>query len=387
MIVTEVYAELAEEIAGIVLAAGYSSRMGSFKPLLPLGSSTAMEMALMSLRSGGVEDVVVVTGHRAEELRPRLTSLGAREAQNQRPELGMFSSVLVGVAALPNSATAIFILPSDIPMVKPSTIRQLSQAYLTSRATVVYPTFRGERGHPPLIARSCFAEPLPPTLRGGLATMLARQANAIDRPVLDEGVLWDMDTPEEYTRMVAQAEREGVPTEAECEAILAHFAVSSAVIAHSRAVAVRAVRLAEWLEGSAGPLDIALAYAAGMLHDVAKGRPAHDREGERMLREIGYDKLGAIVGQHVDIDLGPESRLGEAHLLYLADKLVQGEKTVSLAERFHAAIRRYSGSPEILTATEERFRTAEAIAERIKRLTGLSLGEISDPERNDHAAD
>lgn len=199
---------MAGEIAGIVLAAGYSSRMGMFKPLLRLGSSTAMERAVMSLQGGGIAHIVVVTGHRAEEVRPLLERLGAREAHNPQPELGMFSSVLTGIAALPDSATATFILPVDTPLVKEGTIRELSRAYLSSRAAVVYPAFLGRRGHPPLIALSCFAGPLSPTLPGGLAAVLARQGNAIDLPVPDEGILWDMDTPEEYARMAAWAERE-----------------------------------------------------------------------------------------------------------------------------------------------------------------------------------
>ncbi|MHB0876632.1 MAG: nucleotidyltransferase family protein [Anaerolineae bacterium] len=210
---------LPEEIAGIVLAAGFSSRMGTFKPLLPLGSSIALERAIASLRDGGVGDVVVVTGHRAEELRPHLARLGAREAFNRRPESGMFSSVLVGIDALADCATAAFILPADLPLVRPSTIRRLGETYLSRRVAVVYPSFHGKRGHPPLVARACFAESPPPTFPGGLATLLAQQADTVDVPVPDEGVLWDMDTPGEYDRMVARAKREGVPAEEEGESM------------------------------------------------------------------------------------------------------------------------------------------------------------------------
>jgi molybdenum cofactor cytidylyltransferase len=203
------------EIVGIVLAAGYSSRMGMFKPLLPLGSSTALERAIMSLRHGGVDEIVVVTGHRAEELRPLLDRLGTNEAHNPQPELGMFSSVLTGVAALPDSTAATFILPVDTPLVKASTIHTLRRAYLRSQAAVVYPIFGGKRGHPPLISLSCFALPLPPTLKGGLRALLARQTDVVDLPVPDEGVVLDMDTPEDYARMAALAEREGATTEKE----------------------------------------------------------------------------------------------------------------------------------------------------------------------------
>jgi molybdenum cofactor cytidylyltransferase len=199
------------EIAGIVLAAGYSSRMGRLKPLLPLGPSTALERAVTSLRRGGVADVVVVTGHRAEELRPHLARLGVREALNLRPELGMFSSVLAGIAALPASATAACILPADLPLVRPATVAALAAAYLGSDAVVVYPSFQGKRGHPPLVARSCFAASPSPTLAGGLATLLAGRDDALDVPVPDEGVLWDMDTPGEYDRMVARLGRDGEP--------------------------------------------------------------------------------------------------------------------------------------------------------------------------------
>lgn len=64
------------KISGLILAAGFSSRMGRFKPLLPLGGSTATERAVKSLRDGGIEDVRVVVGWRTEELVPVLDQPG-----------------------------------------------------------------------------------------------------------------------------------------------------------------------------------------------------------------------------------------------------------------------------------------------------------------------
>lgn len=191
-------------IAAIVLAAGFSNRMGRFKPLLPLGQATVLEWAVGSLLSGGIADVVVVAGHRAEDLWPYVDRLGCHLALNRRPELGMFSSVLTGMAALAADVGAAFILPVDVPLVRPDTIRLLAGAYLGSRASVLYPTYGGKRGHPPLVARHCFAEPLSPTLSGGLATVLAWRTDALDVPVADEGVLWDMDTQADYGRMLAR---------------------------------------------------------------------------------------------------------------------------------------------------------------------------------------
>jgi molybdenum cofactor cytidylyltransferase len=361
------------EIAGIVLATGFSGRVGAFNPMLPLGSSTVIERAIASLQGGGVGDIVAVTGHRAEELRPRLARLGVREARNELPELGMFSSVLTGVAALRDAATAVFVLPVDIPIVKPSTIHQLADAYRESRPDVVYPIFRGKRGHPLLIARTCFAGPLSPTLPGGLSSVLSRQANRLYASVLDEAVLWGLDTPEEYARMAAWATREGVPTEAECEAILEHLAVASEYVGHSRAVAAVMVRLAVEINRRTERLDIPTAYAAGMLHDIARGHPAHDKEGERLLREIGYDRLGKIVGQHDDIVLDAAPEVRQEDLLYLADRLVSGQRPDSLAERQRRAVLRNQDNPDELAKLEVQFRNAYTIVERIERATGTPL--------------
>ena len=82
-----------------MLAAGYSSRMGAFKPLLELGGRTFLERCVAAFRQAGVEDVVVVTGHRAEELRAAARGLGVRVALNGRYPEGMYTSVQAGLAA------------------------------------------------------------------------------------------------------------------------------------------------------------------------------------------------------------------------------------------------------------------------------------------------
>jgi molybdenum cofactor cytidylyltransferase len=332
-------------IAGIVLAAGFSSRMGMFKPLLPLGPSSVLERTVTRLRQGGVRDIVVVTGHRAAELRPLVAALGAREATNCQPDLGMLSSILIGVAALTETSLAAFVLPADMPMVKPSTIRLLSHVFISSGESVVRPTFRGRRGHPPLVSLACFDGSVSPQMEGGLGAVIAREKDVTDLPVLDEGILWDMDTPEEYSRMAAKISGEGIPTEAECEAILEHFGVPAAVVAHSRAVADGAVRLARSLNRAGGALDLSLVYAAGMLHDLSKARPSRDWDGMDALWQLGFDKLGSIEYWLRDWIPGLETPLSESHVVYWADQPAGGG--------------------------------AAAIGDRIQKLTGLSLETIS----------
>ena len=188
-------------LAALVLAAGYSSRMGQFKPLLPFGRRTVVESAIACFREAGIGNVTVVVGHRAEELQPRLERLQVRSVFNPAYDRGMYSSVVAGLRSLSPSMEACFLLPGDMPGVQPHTIRSMIEEYAQSRAEVVYPVLRGRGGHPPLIARALFAAIVEGDGAGGLRTVLARyDAAAHEVKVCDEGIHLDLDTPEDYAR-------------------------------------------------------------------------------------------------------------------------------------------------------------------------------------------
>jgi molybdenum cofactor cytidylyltransferase len=195
----------AQKIAGIILTAGFSTRAGAFKPLLPFRGTTVIETAIGSLKAGGVPDIIVVTGFKSEAMHPVLARCGVQEVVNTHPELGMFSSVLTGAAAIDDDVEAILILPGDMPLVQPSTIRVLIDNFFENGTDVLYPTFLGRRGHPPIISRRCLTGNLPPELPGGLRTLLqAFEATTRELPVQDEGILIDIDTQDEYCRAVAR---------------------------------------------------------------------------------------------------------------------------------------------------------------------------------------
>src|ERR1700752_1252951 len=137
-------------MAAIILAAGYSSRMGEFKPLLPIGGTTALERCIGLFRAAGVEEVIAVLGHRAEQLQTLAERSGARCLVNPQFDRGMYSSIVVGSRALPRWVEAAFVLPADIPLVRPATVRQLADNWGSSDASILYPVFEGLRGHPPL---------------------------------------------------------------------------------------------------------------------------------------------------------------------------------------------------------------------------------------------
>ncbi len=189
-------------IAAVVLAAGLSTRMGRFKPLLPLGGATVLGAAVASMRRAGVEEVVVVTGYRAGELARSIAGAGARAVHNPAFESGMYSSVRAGVAALSGAVEATLVLPCDIPLVSPDTIRALVARWRAHRPPVVHPVCGGRRGHPPLLDAAVLPEVLAGEPAGGLRGVLARHRGRAAEVVVDDPAIhWDADTPEAYERL------------------------------------------------------------------------------------------------------------------------------------------------------------------------------------------
>jgi putative nucleotidyltransferase with HDIG domain len=359
----------AKGLAAIVLAAGYSSRMGEFKPLLPLDGATAFERCIGLFRNAGVTDVIAVLGHREDELRSLAERYGARAVRNLQFEQGMFTSLLAGCRALPSWARGAFVLPADIPLVRATTVRQLAATFAAHQSGIVYPTFAGRRGHPPLIARSILAEAAQDGASGTLCSLLARhESSAVDLPVADEAIHMDMDTPADYNALLALASRHDIPTAAECEAILAEQHVPASIVRHARKVAEVAHRLAYTLASSDLDLNLELVQAGALLHDLAKGQPDHASVGASILRAMQFSRVAEIVAAHTD--LATFSVLDESAIVYLADKLVRGEEEVTITERFQPALDRFGNDPIALQAAQRRkhaaFEVALAVVARLR---------------------
>ncbi len=260
-----------ESIAALILAAGYSDRMGSFKPLLSLGPSRAVEKAVGCFLAAGVPDIRVVVGHWAGEVIPAVSPLGVEIVENSRYDRGMYSSVLAGVSSLQHGIDAFFLLPGDIPLVKPQTIRELLQAYRDSSAGAFHPCYRGARGHPPLISARYIAGILSWEQPGGLREFLGQfEQEALNLEVEDPGILLDMDRPEDYQSMLDALGVTDIPDESDCHVLLKKSGVPGLVVAHSRLVAAIANKLAVHLNRSGSNLQLGLVAAGGLLHDLAR---------------------------------------------------------------------------------------------------------------------
>lgn len=366
---------MAGRISAIILSAGYSSRMGEFKPLLPLGGATAIERAVALFRGAGLDDIRVVVGHRADELLPLLSRMAVRPVVNERYREGMFSSIVAGVASLEDDVEAFFLLPVDIPLVRKGTVNALLRAYRNGDNGIVYPVCNGRRGHPPLIAARYRDEILEWNGECGLKPVLARNDDdSLDVETGDEGILNDMDTPGDYARLNALMRRQGIPSARECEDLLAkEFDAEEPLIEHCRAVTRLALSLARKLNRSGCSLDLELLAAAALLHDAARGRKNHASEGAAMLRELGYGPVAEIVAVHMDIVVKNGDPPGEGEVLYLADKMTRGDRYVTVEERFRQRLFCHGSDPAAGRSVMERLHNARAIRARIEQQLGCSV--------------
>jgi CTP:molybdopterin cytidylyltransferase MocA len=373
-----------ESTAAIVLAAGFSERMGDFKPLLTLGGMTVLERAVRLFQTAGVGRVHVVVGHRADELMPLIAHAGARSVVNRRFAQGMFSSVAAGVSSLEADTERFFLLPADIPLVRPATLRDLLEAFPSGRQAICHPIFGGRRGHPPLIG----ADHIPRILvwggEGGLAALLTRlEPHAVDVAVVDEYIHQDLDRPEDFRRMAARVRHRHVFSPAECEALLCdRLHVPPSVAAHGRAVADMAVRIGEALNLAGYSLDIGLIRAAALVHDMARGKRDHARIAAEMLRELDMPLMADTVASHMDLAACGEQRIEEAAVVFLADKLIQEERYVGLAERFRSRAEDTHAGVEAAAAARRRRESAARIAERVQSVIGLPLESLRSNGRN-----
>lgn len=360
--------------SALILAAGLSSRMGRFKPLLPLGERSVVERVIDLFRAVGVEEICVVVGHRTEAMRPKLETAGVTVAENPRFAEGMFTSIQAGLAHLSPCEHGVFILPVDIPLVRPATLRLLMEAFASRCAnTTIHPLFDGQRGHPPLIPPELISDIQNHDGTGGLRTILeAPGASALEIQVPDRFVLLDMDHAERYEMVKQALANHDIPIEAECEVLLTSTpGLSESVKRHCRLVTAAAVAIAEALVRTGVDLDLRLIRAGALLHDIAKGEKGHARAGAERLRRLHFDRVADVVAHHNDLALTDETAPKEAEVVFIADKHIRGERIMPMEGRFALALERFGEIPAARQNILRRRDTAVAIREdieaRIKR--------------------
>ena len=192
---------MVNDVAAIILAAGRSRRMGAFKPLLPFGHQTVIESCVTNIRAAGIEEIVVVVGHRAEYIRQILNSAEVNFVTNRDPDAEMSVSIALGVDAISPSARALLITPVDHPAVPPFIIGSMIESWRRG-AQLIQPRFHEKGGHPVLIDLTYRNELMNLSSEAGLRSFFAHHRQEVLRLSVDSPfVAQDMDTWDDYLRL------------------------------------------------------------------------------------------------------------------------------------------------------------------------------------------
>lgn len=176
--------------------------MGRPKALLRYRGRTFLEHILDAVKAARIEKTVIVVGHHRAEISHAFPEL--RLVLNPDYEQGMSTSVKAGVRALPAGPAGVGIFLVDHPLIQPATIEALAQQLQPGR--IVVPSWEGRRGHPVLFAADLLPEILALGPDEGLNVVVRRSPERVSAvPVIDSGVLQDIDTPEQFEKLLRES--------------------------------------------------------------------------------------------------------------------------------------------------------------------------------------
>jgi molybdenum cofactor cytidylyltransferase len=196
------------KVAAIVLAAGQSRRMGSNKLTGDFAGRPLVVHAVRAALESRASPVVVVTGFEAEKVRAALAGHDVRFVHNPDYARGMSASLIAGIGSLPDDIDGALVCLGDMPRVSAGHLDRLIAAFDPAAGRAIgIPTYQGKRGNPVLWARRFF-----PRMRGlagdvGARALIGEHADLVfEVEVEDDGVLFDIDTPQGLTQAKAGAQ-------------------------------------------------------------------------------------------------------------------------------------------------------------------------------------
>jgi molybdenum cofactor cytidylyltransferase len=199
-------------ICAIVLAAGRSRRMGTQKLLLPVAGQPLICHAVDAVLASSVDQVTVVAGCERQALAAALADRPVCWAINDAADSEMIDSVRCGLTALPPQCEAALVVLGDQPGIPSEVIDRLIVAFRSQRAGLVVPVYGGRRGRPLLIAVRYHAEIMERYADQGLRGLLQAHAEQVmEIAVASPGILEDIDSPDDYRRVVARLNGNSAP--------------------------------------------------------------------------------------------------------------------------------------------------------------------------------
>lgn len=348
-------------VKAVIVAGGLSSRMNEFKPLLQIGNSTIIEMTINNFKQLGVQEIVVVTGFRGDEIEQKLSKHNVQFVRNKNYEsTHMFDSVCIGLKEI-KDADFVYISPADSPFVQQYTLKMMLAEMDNEDINLIQPSFEGKNGHPLLLRMKAVDNILKHDGTKGLQGAIANMGDDFKNiSFADSGIILDADTPNDYFKIIEFSENNLCPSLSLCRKIQDYFQMPDTVKAHSDKVLMVAMSISNRLNKRGIKLDNKIIIASCLLHDIAKGRPRHADVGADWLKDMGYTEICQIVKEHMELkNISKVPK--EKEVVYLADKMVDGNKIITIEEKFSAKEKMYENNCEALKAVKYRKNQASEI--------------------------
>lgn len=351
--------------AGLILSAGFSSRMKDFKPLMPIGNSCPLGILTESMKIAGITDIYVVVGHNKEAVEDFFQGQNVHIVYNENFADGMFTSIQKGIRAISeNGHDCALMTPVDIPLIPPYIFSALMNRYYDSdQNELAVACCGGKKAHPLLIPASIMQEVLSSDGENGMKSVTApHESTMIRMDTHCQSILYDMDTPEAYRELLEFYRKHKYPDEEQCWRILDRYGTPAHIIKHCMAVTDTALLIAEELNKTDMILSIPLLRASGMLHDVLRVKPKHAHLGAELMLAYGYPEVADIIHDHMDYQQPlPLYDIAEKDIICLADKFCQEDRLVTLEQRLMPVLMRYKNDPEAVASIESKIGSTYAV--------------------------
>lgn len=187
--------------AGVILAAGSSSRLGTNKLLLPIGGTTVLRRSVLTAVAAGLDPVLVVLGHQLERALAELRGLPCRPVPNPDHAAGVNTSLRAGILAIPEGAEAAVVILADMPLVTAEMVRTLVDRFRAGAAPLVLSTYGGVLAPPALYARALFPELGTQQGEGCGKRVMKRHRSEAVEVAWPPAALADIDVPEDVARV------------------------------------------------------------------------------------------------------------------------------------------------------------------------------------------
>ena len=198
-----------KKIAGVILAAGSSSRMKKIKQLLPFKTNTLLGQVVSNAGKSALDEIIVVLGHCADKIEQTIDFSGTKVVRNTEYSKGQSRSLIKGLENISPDCDAVMFLLGDQPLITPAIINRIIDAFKTSNAPIVIPYCNGKRGNPVIIAQPLFHRLKSLSADIGARALFDEIKESILKVTIpDKAILIDVDTKEDYEKLAGLSKSE-----------------------------------------------------------------------------------------------------------------------------------------------------------------------------------